>query len=161
MRSIVMSEGVRSGLLLGGLIVGFAVLGIAPAFSTLPEAPLVALAVAVPVVGYVWTGFRARRKAGRFTAGALAGTLAGAISGTIAGLAYLALNQIFFDTVSKQPEKILNYQASGFNTMRAYLLFNGVTNVVGGLFMGTVGGAVLGAVGGLLDRLPLHRAQLP
>lgn len=158
MQGIAMTEGVRSGLLLGGLIVALALLGIAPAFSRLPEVPLVALAVAVPVVAYVLTGFRAQRKAGRLGAAALAGAVAGAISGTIAGLSYLVFNQIFFDTVSKQSEKILGYHASGLDSMRTYLLVNGVTNVVVGLVLGTLGGALLGAVGGLLHRLPFGRA---
>jgi len=57
--------------------------------------------------------------------------------------------------VSRQPEKILNFHASGLSTMRDYLIANGLLNAVMGLTLGTVGGAVI-AVGGALASIRLH-----
>jgi hypothetical protein len=158
MRQSVLAEGGRAGLLLGLFVLLMAVLGLAPAFATVPELPLVGLALAVPVVGYALSGCRAAHRAGRVVAGPLAGALAGAISGVVAGLAYLVLDQVFFASVSRQPEKVLNFQRSGLATMRAYLLTNDVRNIGVGLVLGLLGGAFLGLVGAWLSTLGTRRS---
>ena len=153
MGRIALAEGGRAGLLLGGFVLLMAVLGLAPAFAALPELPLVGLTLAVPVVGYALSGWRAARRAGRVAAGPLAGALAGATSGAVAGLASLVLDQLLFESVSRQPEKLLNFQRSGLATMRAYLLANDLGNVGVGLVLGLLGGATLGLAGAWLSRL--------
>jgi hypothetical protein len=91
-------------------------------------------------------------------AGALAAALAGAMGGVVGGLAFLALDQIFITTVSKQPDKVMNFPTSGYATMRDYLLAHDVPNVAVGLVLGTVGGALLGLVGaGLAQILPARQ----
>jgi hypothetical protein len=155
-----LSEGRRAGLVLGAFVVVVGVLGLGPTVSWLPEAPLVTVAIAVPVIGLALTGFRGFRRAGHLSAGILAGTLAGAITGVVAGLALLALDQVFIDTVSKQPDKVINFPTSGYSTMRDYLLAHDLPTVAVGLVLGAVGGALLGLAGAGLGRiLPATRSR--
>src|SRR5690242_20497219 len=120
MRRVMLAEGVRWGLVLSCGVLLLGVLGTAPAFRVLPETPLLVLALALPVLGYGFVGVNGWRRATRIAAGVLAGAVAGAISGSSGGLSYLLLNQLFYDTVRTQPEKILNFRASGLPTMRDY-----------------------------------------
>lgn len=152
MGRVLLAEGTRSGLLLSVFVVVVAVLAPAPAFSWVPELPLIVVALMVPVAAYAVTGFRVRRRTGRLLAAWLASALAGGISGFVAGISMLALNLIFIDAVSKQPDKVVNFEASGLHSMRDYLLFNGVVNVVVGLALSTVGASLIGGVAGLADR---------
>jgi hypothetical protein len=148
-----LSEGLRAGIMLGAFVVVVGVLGLGPAASWIPEAPLVTVAIAVPVIGLTLTGFRGFRRTGHLRAGALAGALAGAITGVVGGLAFLALDQSFIDTVSKQPDKVINFPTSGYSTMRNYLLAHDLPNVGVGLVLGAVGGALLGLAGAGLGRM--------
>jgi hypothetical protein len=132
------------------IVVGF--LGLAPAFSWLPEAPLVTVAIAVPLIWLTVTGFRGARAGGPM-AGVLAAAVAGAIGGVVGGLAFLALDQLFIDTVSKQPDKVVNFPASGYATVRDYLLAHDLPNVAVGLVLGAVAGALLGLAGAGLGRI--------
>jgi hypothetical protein len=147
-----MREGVRAGVALGAFVVVVGVLGLGPASPWIPEAPLVTVTIAVPVIGLTVTGFRTFRRAGQLRAGMLAGALAGAITGLVGGLAFLGLDQIFIETVSKQPDKVVNFPSSGYATMRDYLLAHDLPNVVVALVLGAVGGALLGLVGAGLGR---------
>lgn len=147
------ADGVRFGVVLSGVVVMLAVVGTAPAFASVPEAPLLALAAVAPVIACGLTGIRSVRRAGRLTAGIIAGALVGMMAGAVAGLSLLALNQLFFDAVSTQPDKVLNYQTSGLPSMREYLLLNGLVNIVTGLAPGATGGAFLGGVGALVGKL--------
>jgi hypothetical protein len=146
-------EGVRAGVLLGAFVIVVGVLGLGPASSWIPEAPLVMVTIAIPVLGLALVGFRGFRRAGQLRAGSLTGMLAGAITGVVGGLAFLALDQIFIDTVSQQPDKVINFPTSGYSTMREYLLAHDVPNVAVGLVLGAVGGALLGLVGAGLGRI--------
>ncbi len=83
------ARGVQGGLGVGVCVIGLAVVGLNPAFSWVPEAPLIALAIAVPLVGYLLTGLRATRDARFIQAGLTAGAVAGLVSGAIGGLAYV------------------------------------------------------------------------
>jgi hypothetical protein len=65
------------------------VLGLTPAFTWIPEVPLVGTAIVLPIAVLIWTGFRAATRSGRLVAGPLSGTLAGAIGGSVAGIIYL------------------------------------------------------------------------
>jgi hypothetical protein len=78
----------------------------------------------------------------------------------VGGLAFLALDQIFIDTVTKQPDKVVNFPASGYATMRDYLLAHDLPNVAVGLVLGAFGGALLGLAGAGLGRiLPATRSR--
>src|SRR5881398_446343 len=76
-----LAEGVRGGIVLSIAVILLAILGLTPSLSWIPEVPLIAAAIAAPVVGYALTGYRAGRRSGRIAAGGLAGTIAGGISG--------------------------------------------------------------------------------
>jgi hypothetical protein len=84
-----MAEGLRSGVLISLCAVALAVLGLTPALSWIPEAPLLGAAIVVPVAILMWTGFRSATRSGRLVAGPYAGVLAGAIGGCVGGIAYL------------------------------------------------------------------------
>lgn len=160
LRRIVLGEGARQGLLLGVFMLVLLVLVTLPAFPILLETPFVVVGVVTPVAVYGLTGFRATQAAGRVVAGTLAGALVGAISGGISGLSVLVVDLLFFDSVSQQPEKILNFHASGLPTMRDYLIANGLHNGMIGLVLGTVGGAVIGVGSALISKrfhAPHHR----
>jgi hypothetical protein len=155
-----LAEGLRAGIALGAFVIVVGVLGLGPTVSWLPEAPLVTVAIAVPVIGLTLTGFRSFRRQGRLRAGLLTGALAGAIVGLVGGLAFLGLDQIFIDTVSKQPDKVINFPTSGYATMQDYLLAHDLPNVAVGLVLGTIAGALLGLVGaGLAQILPARGSR--
>jgi hypothetical protein len=148
-----LAEGLRAGIALGAFVIVVGALGLGPTVSWLPEAPLVTVAIAVLVIGLTLTGFRGFRRAGHLRVGMLNGALAGAITGVVGGLAFLVLDQTFIDTVSKQPDKVINFPASGYATMRGYLLAHDLPNVAVGLVLGGVGGALLGLAGAGLGRI--------
>ena len=93
MRASAWSVGVRSGLALGVCVIGLAVIGLTPALSFVPEAPLVSIAIVLPIVTFALTGSRAAVRAGRWSDGALAGAVAGSISGGIGGIAYVVFGK--------------------------------------------------------------------
>ena len=94
-----LAEGVRGGVTLGIAVILLAVLGLTPSLRWIPEVPLILVAVAVPVVGYVLTGYRAGRRSGRTAAGALAGAVAGGISGAVGGIAYVVFGKALLNIV--------------------------------------------------------------
>ena len=81
--------GIRAGLALSIFVVLIAFVGLTPAFSWVPEGPLLALSVLVPLVAYTITGVRAARRFGRVRDGAAAGAVAGTISGLVGGVSYV------------------------------------------------------------------------
>jgi hypothetical protein len=89
MRSVALAEGVRIGLALGVCVVLFAVLGLGPASTSIPEVPLIAAAVGVPIAGYALAGARAAARTQRWLAGLAAGAIAGALSGAVGGASYV------------------------------------------------------------------------
>jgi hypothetical protein len=70
-----------------------AVVGLSSAFKWVPELPLLAVAVFLPIAIFGIAGFRAGARTGRLHAGILAGAMAGAISGSIGGVAYVAFGK--------------------------------------------------------------------
>jgi hypothetical protein len=89
MRSVGLAEGLRIGLVLGGCVVVLAVVGLAPSFSWVPEVPLLAMAVVLPIAAYALAGSRAVVRARRWSDGLVAGAVAGALSGAIGGVSYV------------------------------------------------------------------------
>jgi hypothetical protein len=86
-------EGLRGAAVLAACVVVLAVLGLSPSLAWIPEVPLLATAVVVPVAVLGLTGYRAAQRDPRVLAGAIAGGLAGAISGAVGGVAYVAFGK--------------------------------------------------------------------
>jgi hypothetical protein len=93
MRGVALAEGLRIGLALGVCVVLFAALGLGPASSWIPEVPLIAAAVGLPVVGYALAGARAAARTQRWPTGLAAGAIAGALSGAIGGGSYVVFGK--------------------------------------------------------------------
>jgi hypothetical protein len=92
-RSVVLWEGLRGGVALSVAAVLFAVVGLTPSLSWVPEVPLLAAAVLLPVAILGVIGFRAAARTRRSLAGGLAGAMAGAISGLVAGVSYVVFGK--------------------------------------------------------------------
>lgn len=88
MRGDAAVEGARIGSLLAAGVGLLAILGLSPAFSWIPEAPLVLVAILLPIGAFALAGSRAASRSGRWPSGLVAGAVAGALSGTIGGLSY-------------------------------------------------------------------------
>ena len=69
------------------VLLGF--VGLTPELSWVPEVPLLAVSVLVPLVGYVVTGFRAERRFGRIRNAIFASAVAGVVSGLAGGLSFV------------------------------------------------------------------------
>jgi uncharacterized membrane protein YfcA len=82
------ADGARIGSVLGAGVVILAVLGLSPAFSWIPEIPLVLAGILMPMVAYALAGSRAAARTRHWPSGLVAGAVAGAISGAIGGLSY-------------------------------------------------------------------------
>jgi hypothetical protein len=81
--------GIRAGIAVSAFVVLIAFVGLAPEFSWVPELPLLAISVLVPLVAYAITGVRAARRSGHVRNGVGAGAVAGIISGFVGGLSYV------------------------------------------------------------------------
>ena len=81
-------EGIWGGLALGVAVVIFAVLGLTPSLSWIPEGPLVTIAILVAMLGYGLIGFRVRAQTGRLATASAAAAVAGGISGAVGGITY-------------------------------------------------------------------------
>src|SRR5207249_12067223 len=88
-----LSEGTRAGGVLAVWTIVLAVLGLAPAFSWIPEVPLLTVGAVVPAVVLGFTGFRVALNSRRIPPGVIASALAGAISGGVGGLAYVVFGR--------------------------------------------------------------------
>jgi hypothetical protein len=86
---IALWEGARAGALLAVCVVVLAVIGLTPSFSWVPEVPLLAVAILLPLVVYGLTGFRVGLRSQQMLGGLLAGAVAGIISGGFGGLSYV------------------------------------------------------------------------
>jgi hypothetical protein len=78
---------------LSAFVVVLAVVGLTPAFSWVPEVPLLAVSVLIPLVGYAITGYRGGRRSGRVTSGVLASAIAGVVSGFAGGLSFVLFDK--------------------------------------------------------------------
>jgi hypothetical protein len=90
---VVLSEGIRGGVVLALAAVVLAVLGLTPSLSWIPEVPLMVVAVLVPIVVLGITGFRAGSRWSRLEAGGMAGAVAGGIGGLVGGLSYVVFGK--------------------------------------------------------------------
>ena len=99
MRSVVLSEGLRAGVILGVAAVVLGMAGLSPSFTWIPEVLLLALFVMVPAAILGVAGYRAGSRAGGVVSGALAGALAGAFGGCVGGLTYVAFGKPVLNVV--------------------------------------------------------------
>ena len=111
--------GIAGGLLLALFAVAFAILGLTPSLSWIPEVPLLAAAVIVPVAIMVVTGHKAYARTLDVVAAVLAGSLAGALGGLTGGVSYVVAGR------------------SAVNLVAGLLV-----GVVGGAFLGWAGAMV-------------------
>jgi len=75
------------------LVVGLAFVGLTPAFSWVPEGPLLGVSVLVPLVGYAVTGYRAGKRSGRVASGVIASAVAGVLSGFAGGFSFVLFDK--------------------------------------------------------------------
>jgi hypothetical protein len=102
-------------------------------------------------------GARGTQRSTTRHAGIKAGATAGLVIATMFILTWFAIDNLFFDTISRQPEKVLAFATSGQSSMRAFINLNLLRGV--GFFIPelTVVGALLGWLGGrLVRRTPDH-----
>src|SRR6202171_4828908 len=84
-----MTAGVRAGAVLAAFAIVFAILGLTPSLSWIPEIPLLAIAGVVPIALLTVTGYRAWKSFRRTLMAAIAGATAGGIGGCAGGVAYV------------------------------------------------------------------------
>ena len=105
------------------------------------------IVLVINCVLFLAIGARARRKQAGVTVGAKAGGAAGVVLAAMVTLTFLIMNNLFLGIVSQQHDKRVNFAASGWTSMRAFLT---VRQLEGGLVLlpvAGIGGAVLGLVG--------------
>jgi hypothetical protein len=105
-------------------------------------------------------GAHGRSAAATDVAGVKAGAAAGLVIATLTLATFLVVDNVFFDVVSQQHDKVVTFAASGWSSMRAWVnvqLLRGVPFV---LPLATVFGAALGYLGGQL-REGLRPRQRP
>ncbi|MDQ2950955.1 MAG: hypothetical protein M3R54_01685 [Chloroflexota bacterium] len=90
--------GAQGGLALSVVAVALAIVGLAPAFTWIPEVPLLLVAALLPIAGLTITGRRGAAD-GPVRHGAFAGALAGAMCGAAAGVCYFAFGKPFANLV--------------------------------------------------------------
>ncbi len=94
------TAGVRAGAVLAALVILFAILGLTPSLSWIPEVPLLTVAGVMPIAVLTMTGYRARKSSGSILMGAIAGATAGAIGGCAGGVAYVLFGKPAFNVVA-------------------------------------------------------------
>jgi hypothetical protein len=104
----------------------------------------------------VWaaTGYLSADRTGGVGRALKTGALGGTISVAILWLTFIALNNLFIDRMSYEPDRIRAFRASGYATMREFVnqgLFPGLFFPVL-MCVAAFAGAAGGAVGGLFRR---------
>jgi hypothetical protein len=85
--------GLRVGAVLAVGVVMLALVGLTPAFSWIPEVPLLLVAAFIPLLGYGIAGYRSALMTHRVRDGIVAGAIAGVLSGAIGGMSYVAFGK--------------------------------------------------------------------
>ena len=93
------SVGISAGISLSFAVTVFAVVGLGPWFTWVPDSVLIISAAAVGVIDLARAGARGRALTGWVRDGASAATLAGAIAGFAAGACYVVFGQGALDLV--------------------------------------------------------------
>lgn len=97
--AVAVTAGVRAGLVLAACAILFAILGLTPSLSWIPEIPLLAIAGLVPVTLLTATGYRAWKSFRTTLMAAIAGATAGGIGGCAGGLAYVVYGKPVLNVV--------------------------------------------------------------
>jgi hypothetical protein len=84
-----LSVGISTGISLSFAVVVFAVVGLGPWFTWVPDEVLIIAVAAVGVIDLARAGARGRRLTGWIRDGATAAALAGAIAGVAAGMCFV------------------------------------------------------------------------
>ncbi len=87
-----LKAGLQGGLALSIVAVALAIVGLTPAFTWIPEIPLLLAAAVLPIAGLAITGRRGAAD-GPALHGAFAGALAGALCGAAGGVCYVAFGK--------------------------------------------------------------------
>ena len=93
LRAMPVLTGLRVGGVLAVGVVILAVVGLTPAFSWIPEVPLLLTAAFIPLLGYGIAGYRSALMTHRALDGIVAGAVAGVLSGAIGGMTYVAFGK--------------------------------------------------------------------
>jgi hypothetical protein len=88
-----LSVGVSTGIALSFAVVVFAVVGLGPWFTWVPDAVLIIAAGAIGVIDLARAGARGRAVTGSIRDGVSAAALAGAIAGLAAGVSYVVFGK--------------------------------------------------------------------
>jgi hypothetical protein len=94
-------------------------------------------------------------------AGAKAGAAAGLVIAALTMATFLVVDNLFFDVVSQQHDKVVSFAASGWSSMRAWVTWQLLGGSLFALPAATVFGAVLGYLGGQLRAGLRPRRQRP
>jgi hypothetical protein len=97
---------------------------------------------------FVLIGARGARRSGSATGGLRAGAVAGFVIALLVILDFLVVNNLFFSIVSRQHDKVVTFQASGWTSMRAYINVQLLRGAVFVIPAGTLVGGLLGYLGG-------------
>ncbi|HEV2034939.1 MAG TPA: hypothetical protein VGU71_12190 [Candidatus Dormibacteraeota bacterium] len=95
-----LTAGVRAGAVLAAFAILFAILGLTPSLSWIPEVPLLTVAGVLPVAVLTVMGYRTWKSSGVVLMGAIAGATAGGIGGCVGGVAYVAFGKSPFNIVA-------------------------------------------------------------
>ncbi|HET6312183.1 MAG TPA: hypothetical protein VFH00_14410 [Candidatus Nitrosotalea sp.] len=88
-----LTVGVRAGIILAVFAILFAILGLTPSLSWIPEIPLLTIAGLVPIALLMVTGYRTWKSSGLIRMGVIAGATAGAVGGCMGGVAYVVFGK--------------------------------------------------------------------
>jgi hypothetical protein len=161
MRRLWSDPALRRGVLDGLLLAAFSAVIIMVTNVIIPPDPAASDADLSNVVGYlaliavigllfVAVGARGRQRAAGLAAGARAGAVAGVVLAVAVTLTFVVVNNLFLGTVSQQHDKRINFAASGWTSMRAYLTVEQLRSAVLLVPITAAAGAVAGLVGALL-----------
>ena len=100
----------------------------------------------------VTIGVRGTQRSTTRHAGLTAGATAGFVIATMFILTWFAIDNLFFGTISQQPEKVLTFATSGDPSMRTFINLNLVRATLLLIPEFTVTGALLGYLGSCLAR---------
>jgi hypothetical protein len=118
--------------------------------------PLGLLSIAVVYLGgfglLTAIGARSTRRSTTRHAGIKAGAVAGCVIATVAMLTFFVIDNLFFGTISQQPEKVLTFATSADPSMRTFINLNLVRATLLLIPEFTVTGALLGYLGSRLAR---------
>jgi hypothetical protein len=152
MRATNFSLGLLLGTVLSAVILATNVIWPSVVGHPAPDNRLSESAGWIVVIGLVcWAGHFAMRRTSRLPDAAIAGGVITFIAVGMAMLTFMIMDNLFFDLVSQQPEKIWLYERSGFADMRSYLKHTNMRALWTVLPVVTVFGVVCGIIGGAVS----------